>query len=385
VTSAELNPADSTASSVLLTVSPAIDYNSTLTVNGVGESIQNIYVAANSQANIPVLYNIPNGFGVSTHATVVNLNTNVLDPHWLSTLAYYFPESSNYYMQTCFDQSNGVLHCHGDDTNQDGNFLIWYDPVYSNNTEEILEHFTIVNANYTGGGIAGAATGIQPNCLDYAPNGAPAGGETYRTVNAGYAGGPSSYAFFLWASDFVADELFNTRYQSWQVGNSYWVRVREDQDPVSPGTGVIVSCKAWLGDGSVPEPANWDISRKDSYSDGTPLGVDRYGFCAVRAGYNVNQVNDFDVDYVQITSSKLPSVTPALPAALIPRIGLNVAASGGNTICSWPAAAPVSYTLQSAPAPFGPWSNVGTAPVVNGPVESVTIPSTDTQFFRLIQ
>jgi len=70
---------------------------------------------------------------------------------------------------------------------------------------------------------------------------------------------------------------------------------------------------------------------------------------------------------------------------LIPRIDAAIALSGTNVIVSWPAAAPVAYTLQASASVTGPWTNVLTSVVVNGDKNTVTLPNNGPQYFRLIQ
>jgi hypothetical protein len=202
------------------------------------------------------------------------------------------------------------------------------------------------------------------------------GGCDIVAVIAGYAGGPS-YPFFHTYSDHIADK--DNSPQGWVIGGTYWVRINSTVDASSPDTGEIISAKAWAGDGSAPEPAGWQVSWKD------PIAVTRNGAAAIRAGWYPGAQMDFDVDYFLVTSAGLPTVTPQLPSALIPRIELGAAVNGSNVILSWPAAAPVSYNLQSSSSPAGPYGPAGGSIVVVGDKNTVTLPISGHTYFRLMQ
>jgi hypothetical protein len=367
---------DTNLMTVQLKVTASIQYSNTIiTVNGV-QSIYGINTS-NATASIILPYFIPTGFGATTNGAVVNLNGPGLDPHWQFGLVNAGLLTSNYAAQI-FVQSNGVMHCHSDGTNIDLNFLVYVDPAYSNSiTEEILMHLTILAVDSFYGSIAGCGAGVLPDptsSVSYRK-----GGTGIRSVGANYAGAPFNYPFFCPVSDFVADEV-PTNGQAWVVGGSYWIRLRNDIDASAPDTGVICSSRAWVGDGSTPEPAYWDRVFKD------PSGHTRNGFAGIRAGFGTGNYCDFDVDYIQITSPGLPTVTPKLPASLIPRITVDQTISGGNMILSWPANAPVSYTLQSSASLSGPWVNVGAPVVINGAANTVTQPlTTHFMLYRLIQ
>lgn len=361
--------------SVILTVSPGLDYASTLTVNNVAGSFGELPIAANSTAPINLRFYVPNGMGTPTNGVVVNFAGPTLDPHWQSALVNHDSTLSNYYFTQVFVQSNGVLHAHANNANLDMNFLVYVDDSGGNAVEETLMHLTIKNANSAGTAIAGAAVGVPP----YAYDSTPPGGNDIRAVPAHYGSGPS-FPTFVACSDFVADEYPTNHYQPWVVGGSYWLRIRQDVDTNAPGTGVIVSEKVWPGDGSVPEPSTWDLVYKDG------AGLDRGGFGAIRAGWGAGAVLDFDVDYFQVNSAALPMVTPTLPVSLTPLIDVNVVIGNGNAVVSWPSGAPGNYKLQSSSSLTGVWTDVNAPVVVNSAKNTVTVPVNGQQvYFRLKQ
>jgi len=373
VTGARLSGTD--PSVVILTVSPGIDYTSTLTVNNVAGSFGALPIAANSTASINLRFYVPNGIGTPTNGVVVNFTGATLDPHWQSALVNHDNSLSNYYFTQVFVQSNGVLHAHANNANLDMNFLVYVDDSGGSSVEETLMHLTIKNANFSGTAVAGGAVGVPASAYDSIPP----GGNNIRAVPGHYGSGPT-FPSFVACSDFVADQYPTNHIQPWVVGGSYWLRIRSDVDTNSPGTGVIVSEKVWPGDGSVPEPAAWDLVYKDG------AGLDRSGFGAIRAGWGAGAVLDFDVDYFQVNAAALPSITPKLPASLTPLIDVKVVINDGNAIVSWPAAAPGNYKLQSSASLTGVWTDVNTPVVLNGAQNTVTVPVNGQQtYFRLKQ
>jgi hypothetical protein len=306
------------------------------------------------------------------------------------------PTQSNYVYSTLFVQSNGVLHCHADTRSAspanfwDPIYLIYVDPAYEGSAQQALIHFTIKASTYSSAPPNNAAVAGVGVCVASDPyTSSPAGGDCLRTVSAGYNGG-TNYPFFLTCSDFVLDEPANAGdvYNlPWQVGGSYWLRIQQtiDTNPATDGNpGGIISTKAWLGDGSQPEPANWHSVWKDPLPGGDST---RSGYAAIRAGYGVGVVMDFDVDYFMVSAAGLPTITPTLPVSLLPQIDLGIAIGGGNAVLSWPAAVQGAYQLQSRISlTSGSWSNVNTSVVVNGSLNTVTVPLSGGQtFYRLIQ
>lgn len=403
ITSAQLSPTDPTT--VILTVNPGLDYSATLTVNGVESSFGQLPVATNSTALITVPLYLPSGLNTPTNAAQDTFSGSALGPNWISGDVYDEGNNlseSNYYFTQVFVQSNGVLHVHADNRNlnaegftPDPNYLIYYDPAYQGSQgsaqEEALVHLTIKASNFNpvGGAIAGVGVCVQEDPYISLPE----GGDCLRAVIAGYAG-VTNYPFYLACSDYVADnntpagigDVYNLQ---WKVGQSYWLRIRQDPDtnPATDGiAGGIISTKVWLGDGSQPEPANWQSVWKDPVATVDPSAATRSGFAAIRAGWGLGTVMDFDVDYFLEKAAGLPTITPTLPASFIPQIQLGIATGGGNAVLSWPSAVQNGYTLQSRSfLTSGVWSNVSQPLVVNGIKNSVTVPlNGQSLFFRLV-
>lgn len=366
VTSAELSPTDPTT--IILTISSAISYPISVTVNGVENDYGQLPVAANSMALITVPLYVPLGMGTPTSGAQDTFSGSTLDPHWESGIVNDDNNQSDYVFSEGFVQSNGVLHVHANNLDMtpanwwDPNYLIYVDPAYEGSAQEALIHFTIKNSNFSSTGVAGIGVGVQPD--PYVSN--PEGGNCLRAVPGGYAG-VTNYPFFLTCSDFIADNnpsgIGDVYHQPWRVGGSYWLRIRQDIDtnPITDGTpGGIISTKAWAGDGSEPEPSDWQSIWKD------PGGITREGYAAIRAGFGVGVIMDFDVDYFLVAANGLPTITPTLPSSLLPQVQLGIAVSGDNTTLSWPSGIQASYILQSATSlTDGDWSNVDTSSVNN--------------------
>ncbi len=394
VVSAILNPDDST--SVILTVNPGINSAKTLTVNGVANNFGQLPVATNSMALITVPINVPLGIGLATNAAQDTFSGSQLSPFWQSGAVNDDSTQSNYVFSQVFVQSNGVLHVHANTLSTtpanywDPNYLIYVNPAYRGPVEDALIHFTIKNSNFSGSSLAGVAVGVSPDPYISVPE----GGDCVRTVPSGYASSTNNYPFMMSCSDFVADEPaisgtnedeFNLK---WQVGQSYWLRISQtlDTNPAtSSNPGGIISVKAWPGDGSTPEPANWQFSFKDPLPGGDAT---RSGYAAIRAGWGAGTIMDFDVDYFLVRAPGLPTITPTLPSQLVPQVGLGIAAGGGNAVISWPAGTQSAYELESCTQLVGgAWSVVATPAVAQGQNNIVTLPlnNQSAQFFRLVE
>jgi len=394
VTSAALSSSDSTT--IILTVSPGLYSQATLTVNGVENNFGQLPVAANSVALITVPVFVPIGIGSPTNAAQDTFVGTSLSPYWQSGIVNDDNSQSGYVFANDFVWSNGVLHCHADNQAEspanywDPNYLLYANPASEGQVQNALMHLTIKNSNFSSSGVAGVGVCVSPDPYLSSPE----GGDCLRTVPAGYGDATNTYPYFLSCSDYVVDEpvpqytnkdVFNL---AWQVGGSYWLRIQQvvDTNPATSGNpGGIVSIKAWAGDGSQPEPTNWQYSWKDPLPGGDAT---RSGYAAIRAGFGVGVVMDFDVDYFLVAAPGLPTITPTLPAQLVPQVGLGIASGGGNAVLSWPAGVESAYQLQSRSSlSSGSWNSVNTTVVVNGSLNTVTVPIAggQTQFFRLIQ
>jgi hypothetical protein len=91
----------------------------------------------------------------------------------------------------------------------------------------------------------------------------------------------------------------------WQNNTWYWLRLRHEPD--APGQGGVndVFAKVWLADGSVSEPAAWQLTW-----DYTPSRSARTGLAGITAGSSAG-LSQFEVDYVLIKAAGMPNIVVA--------------------------------------------------------------------------
>ncbi|HTD85345.1 MAG TPA: hypothetical protein VK850_02110, partial [Candidatus Binatia bacterium] len=92
---------------------------------------------------------------------------------------------------------------------------------------------------------------------------------------------------------------------AWQSNTWYWLRLRHEPNAASEGGVNDVFGKIWLGDGSQAEPAAWQ-----NLYDYIPSRTARTGYAGIAAGSS-GGASEFEVDYILIKASGLPSVTVA--------------------------------------------------------------------------
>ncbi|MGP8235670.1 MAG: lamin tail domain-containing protein [Limisphaerales bacterium] len=95
----------------------------------------------------------------------------------------------------------------------------------------------------------------------------------------------------------------------WQLNTWYWLRLRHEPNAASQGGVNDVFGKIWLGDGTQAEPANWQLTW--NYTTTEPA---RTGFAGITA--SSGGAFQFDVDYILIKASGLPSILVA-PEAFV--------------------------------------------------------------------
>ncbi len=96
----------------------------------------------------------------------------------------------------------------------------------------------------------------------------------------------------------------------WQNNTWYWLRLRHEPNAASQGGVNDVFGKIWLADGSQAEPASWQATY-----DYIPTRTARTGFAGIGAT-SLGGTAEFEVDYVLIKASGLPTITVA-PSAFV--------------------------------------------------------------------
>ncbi|HXI53396.1 MAG TPA: immunoglobulin domain-containing protein, partial [Candidatus Saccharimonadales bacterium] len=175
----------------------------------------------------------------------------------------------------------------------DPNHLLYAVAGYNNSVQEVLARIRVLNF-----GTGDPSRGGISTCVD--PAASPAGGIDlhFRDENLG------RHIEFL-------DDLhaWGTEYQfNWQNNTWYWLRLRHDPNAAAQGGVNDVFGKIWPADGSTAEPAAW----QDVY-DYIPSRSARTGYAGLVAG-STGGLSEFEVDYILIKASGLPSIVVA-PAA----------------------------------------------------------------------
>ena len=201
--------------------------------------------------------------------------------------------------QNVYSLANGILHI-GNATG-DPNHLLYETTGASNVVHEVLARMRVTQLGsgslYSRGGIAVGVDVTTSQGIDY----------TFRDASAeGFNG---THTAFL--DDFRAwgpGQGF-----AWQPNVWYWLRLRQEPNAPSQGGTFDVFGKIWPADGTVAEPATWQLKW-----DYTPGRTTRGGFAGLMAGStsSASDYSQFDVDYVLIKSAGLPSIVVA-PAGFI--------------------------------------------------------------------
>src|SRR6185436_19769507 len=92
---------------------------------------------------------------------------------------------------------------------------------------------------------------------------------------------------------------------AWQNDTWYWLRLRHEPNAASQGGVNDVFGKVWPADGSQAEPSAWQATY-----DYIPGRTARVGFAGI-AATSLGGPAEFDVDYILIKASGLPSVVVA--------------------------------------------------------------------------
>jgi hypothetical protein len=199
-----------------------------------------------------------------------------------------------------FSLTNGHLHVSPADG--DPNHLLYEQPGYDTTTQEVLVRMRVNNfstGQYARGGVGVGVDAASSQGINF----------TFRDYDDG--GQTGKHMAFL--NDFVAwgpGEAF-----SWQTNVWYWIRLRQEPNAVSQGGVNDVFAKIWPADGTVPEPADWQLTW--NY---TPETAARNGYAGIMAGseaLSLGARSEFDVDYILIKATGLPAIVVA-PGAFVP-------------------------------------------------------------------
>jgi hypothetical protein len=115
----------------------------------------------------------------------------------------------------------------------------------------------------------------------------------------------------------------------WATNTWYWLRLK--QAPNTAAGQVDVFGKVWAADGTVPEPADYQITW-DRYPTATVLS----GFAGITGG-SAAGISQFDVDYILIKAAGLPSVQVSGGEIVPLRAGTDTLETTQNTAVTMPA------------------------------------------------
>jgi len=191
-----------------------------------------------------------------------------------------------------YSVSNGALHV--TTASGDPNHLLYAVAGYDNSVQEVLARIRVLSFGAGDLVRGGVGVGVDPTSTQ---------GINYLFRDNTSDGQTSYHLAFL--NDLIA--WGPVQNFIWQPNTWYWIRLRQEPNTASLGGVNDVFGKIWLADGSQAEPANWQLTW-----DYTPGQAQRTGFAGITA--SSGGAFQFDVDYILIKASGLPSITVA-PAA----------------------------------------------------------------------
>lgn len=313
----------------------------TLTVNAIKDLAGNAIVA-NSQIAVSLALQMPADFGLTVLGFQDDFASATRDPNWTPVP----PENDNY------APTNGVLRVtvvgEGLDTH-----LLYTAAGYNDGAQEVLARIRVTAFAVGDGARCGIAVGVDPETsqginLHFRDNNQDGIlGRQFKLLDDRRAWGPGVDI-------------------KWENNTWYWLRLLQSNSVATDGPNI--RAKTWPADGTVKEPANWQLNWSRN---------DRVGFAGI-VGSSIGGLSEFEVDYILIKAEGLPNIkvgSSAFPVtAAAPKIAL---ARSGNTLAlTWTGGG----TLETADLITGPWTSVAGA---SSP-RSVSIAGT-AKFFRLRQ
>src|SRR5260370_33415281 len=141
------------------------------------------------------------------------------------------------------------------------------------------------------------------------------------------------------------------------------MRLRHDRNAAAQGGVNDVFGKIWLADGTVSEPANWQLTW-----DYIPAYAPRTGYAGITAG-SLGGTSEFEVDYILIKAAGLPSITVA--TAALPLTQTPAAITNQPQIQTVVELQPATFSVGAGgnPAPSFQWYKN------NNPIAGATCPT----------
>jgi len=187
-----------------------------------------------------------------------------------------------------FSVSGGMLHVTS--TIGDPNHLLYEAAGYNNSVQEVLARIRVTSFGTGDPSRAGISTAVDSG--------------TSQGINLLFRDEPLAGQRHI---EFLDDALaWGTEFPiAWQNSTWYWLRLRHEPNAASQGGVNDVFGKIWLADGSQAEPASWQTTY-----DYIPARTARTGFAGIGAT-SLGGTAEFDVDYILIKASGLPSTVVA--------------------------------------------------------------------------
>jgi hypothetical protein len=254
----------------------------TLTVNNVRDTAFGVgnVIAPDTRMSFFINVYLPLDIGQTVNGYQDDFEGATRNPNWIAAGL------------DLYQQADGVLKV--PTIPDDPNHLLYQAPGYDDAAQEVLARIKINAFTAGGGSRAGVAVASNPQAthpgeainllfIDFDLGGVA--GPQFRLLNDWVAWGPTP----------------PPEWRSWRTNTWYWLRLRQTS---STGANNI-SGKVWLGDGTVPEPAQWQL---------TWTQAGRTGFAGIQGPSG--GATDFEVDYVLIKATGLPSIQVAGPSAI---------------------------------------------------------------------
>ncbi len=230
---------------------------------------------------------VPSDVGTTVAGFQDDFNGTALNPSWVAR------------GQNVFSVSGGMLHVTS--ASGDPNHLLYEAAGYNNSVQEVLARIRVTSFGTGDPARTGVAVAVDPS--------------SSQGINLHLRDEPNPgqrHVEFLddaraWAVEYSLN---------WQNNTWYWMRLRHEPNAASLGGANDVFGKVWLADGSQPEPTAWQMSW-----DYTPASSARTGFAGITAG-SLGGTAEFDVDYLLIKASGLPSIHVA-PSSFV-QIPVNI-------------------------------------------------------------
>jgi hypothetical protein len=348
---------DNASTLVLTTTGLTVGGSFTLTINGV-QGTNGVPIAAGTQAAIDFTVYVPLEFGQTVTGFQDNFNSATIDPDWNPDPSDNMP----------FTQSGGMLHM-TTITNITGEdpVHLFYEPAsgYSSDTQEVLMRMRI--NTLTADAVGGVAVGGDPVIGGEAAN-LYMTGVASPTGNLVVDGGRGSLAL----SGFT-----------WQTNTWYWLRLLMSTASPGPDSENLFA-KIWLGDGSAPEPLEWQQTFVAVMADGDEL------YAGIEAPFS-GAAMSFDVDYFLLETPDLPSITVTPNAfTLADTIYLSITnqpvsefvppGQNGTFTANAVGSSPVTVQWQVAPSNSTTFANIQGATNTTLTVSNVLAPQNGNQY-----